>query len=259
VPNWSDAGTAIRELFQATRPLGSAAWTAELRNGRVHDVQVAIRAGVTEIATTPRKLGRSPSELAFINAALPPGCRVVCTCDGTQLVAEAAIGAMPAAALERAVLGFQEALDILGGAATTRMAALPWCEDSASADGWQLEERPDGSRETKLPHKRGALAVRVSEAGSTVLVAKPAAFEIEVREAVSEVLLRATAKVRFVRACARPEGETWSAWIEVPDGVCILDEALTALALVCRDCGTETAALTDPGLAAAYRKVSSVF
>ena len=251
-----DATALVRSVFHDAHPLGSAAWAASVRNGQPHEVRVVIRGGATEIVAAPDVAGRSPAELTAVNAQLPRGCRLMCGLSGVRLVAEAAETSV--SALERVSAAFESALDVLAGAevAVPPALAVPFDEDPAQ---WTLEPRSDGARELRLSYPGGHWTVSVAGGACAVVVAKPGGYEFDVCEALSEFLLRATATVRFVRACSCWSEGAWSAWLEVSREACALNEALTALALVCRDGGAATAALTDPGLAAIYRSASSVF
>jgi hypothetical protein len=188
---------------------------------------------------------------------------MLCSVNGAWLATEMAKEGDVPSALSRAVQLFQHGLDILCGAVGTVSADNKPRPESLT-DGldanWQLTEGPDGTMTAILPHKKGSFPVAVSATGSTVQVLGPGDYPPAVREAVAEVLLRATAKVRFVRACAEEASDgRWTAWLDVPPLICSIDDALTALVLVCRDCGAEAGALGDPALASLYCEISSVW
>jgi len=254
---------AVRTLFPGAQCLGSAAWSVALQNGHHHQTRLVLRDGLVILTAPLDEIHRSASQLAQINPFLPSGCRMLCSVNGAWLATEMAKEGDVPSALSRAVQLFQHGLDILCGAVGTVSADNKPRPESLT-DGldanWQLTEGPDGTMTAILPHKKGSFPVAVSATGSTVQVLGPGDYPPAVREAVAEVLLRATAKVRFVRACAEEASDgRWTAWLDVPPLICSIDDALTALVLVCRDCGAEAGALGDPALASLYCEISSVW
>jgi hypothetical protein len=180
------------------------------------------------------------------------------------LATEMAKDSVLSSAFTHAVNLFQQGLDVVCGSVGTVSAdkkpRLECLTEGLDANSdWQLTQGPDGTMTARLSHKKGSFPVTVSATGSSVQVLGSGDHPPAVREAVAEVLLRATAKVRFVRACAEESSDgRWAAWLDVPL-ICDIDDALTALALVCRDCGAEAGALGDPALASLYCKISSVW
>jgi hypothetical protein len=257
------ADPVVRNLLAGARTLDTAAWTVALQNGRRHFAQIAIHDGVLTLGTCPRQEDQSPSHLTEINCGLPAGCRVVWLPEGVRLAAEMASADSVQPALAPTLRSFQQALEVLCGApgvshheGSEETAVMAGIAEAAS--DWQLAERPDGTKLARLPQKKGYLKATVSDSGIIVPILTADEYPQAVRDAVAEVLLRAASKVRFVRACGQADsGGKWTARLEVPAAVCTADDALTALALVCRDCGAEALALANPELAAVYCDFSS--
>jgi hypothetical protein len=255
----------VHTLFPEAQCLGSTAWSVALQNGHHHQTRVVFRDGLVILTAPLEGARRSARQLAQINPSLPSGCRILCSVNGVWLATELAKDRVLPSALTRAVHLFQQGLDVVCGAVGTVSAdnkpRPEWLTEGLDANSdWQLTEAPDGTMTARLPHKKGSLPLTVSVTGTVVQVLGSGNHPSSVREAVAEVLLRATAKVRFVRACAEESSDgRWTAWLDVPPLICSIDDALTALALVCRDCGAEAGALGDPALASLYCEISSVW
>ena len=262
---YSCSADPVRALFPEARCLGSTAWSLPLQNGHRHQTSVVLRDSIFVLTTPLQNILLSASQLAQINAYLPAACRTVCSLKGISLVAEVVCGRSSEAEIRRAVGWFEQGLDLIYGASVLNPDAdgshhlVVRHAEEASSD-WQLTEGPNGIMVGKLPHKKGSLPVTVSASTGSVQILDLADHPVAVREAVAEVLLRSSSRVKFVRVCATESVDgKWAIWMEVPLNNCSTDEALAALALMCRDCGAEVGALTDRAVAGLYCRISSIW
>ena len=260
----SEIALAIQQVLPGAKSAGTSASSFALQNGRRHLTRISSSADFLTLTTGPLSIDKSSSELAAINARLHSESRVVFSLDGAFLITELAKTDQGLESLHSALHQFEQGLAVLSGEMSgitvdsreAGPAALEATEPSAS---WNVIAGPEGTKVVQVHDKQGSLRAVVETAGTTVQILEPGTHEEETREAVSELLLRSTGQVRFAKACAGsdPEGR-WSAWVEASPRICI-DDVLTALAIVCRECGAEARALTDVRLARTYCNFSSAW
>ncbi len=252
----------IQQVLPGAKSAGTSAWSFALQNGRRHMTRISSTHDLLTLTTGPLPIDHAASELAAINARLHPESRVVFSPEGAFLVTELAQTDPGLESLHLALQRFEQGLAVLSGEASTfivdsRSAVPAGLEATEPSASWNAVPGPEGTKVVQLHDKQGSLKAVMDSAGTTVQILGRGTYEEETREAVSELLLRSTAKVRLAKACAGsdPEGR-WSAWLQAPPRICI-DDVLTALAIVCQDCGAEARALTDVKLARMYRNFSS--
>ena len=252
----------VQKLFPGATQHGRACWSAALQNGRSHWSRVYFEDDTAVLTTGPLDIPGSPQRILAWNAVLPAASRIVCNEDGLQLRTEWVLSPDATAGdiWETARRDFQAGLDLLGGESVPPPAELPAgnFESQEPAPRWNARANGDGTWSVPLPHAQAALQASAALVKAETIAGDEHADEV--RAAVAEVLLRGTSYLRFVKACATPDGEgRWAAWIQASPAVCGMDAALAAVALAHRECAAAARALSEVRLALRFREVCSAW
>jgi hypothetical protein len=234
-----------------------------MQNGRAHQSQVSIDDNLLVVTTGPLAINGSPQSLAAINASVPAATRIVCASGGLELRTECVLRAdIGISQIWQSLLGdCQHGLDILGGESVPQPTAIATphnFDEEEPALHWNARAEGDGNWIVPLAHEKALLHASASIVRTEIIAQQE--WPDQVRFAVSEYLLRATSQLRFVKACATPHSSSqWSAWIQASPAACGMEEALTCVALACRECGAAVRALSELRIAQLFREISSIW
>ena len=113
--------------------------------------------------------------------------------------------------------------------------------DDAIDPAWQAHQTASGSWTVSLSGRQASFTAEWNGETARVAILDSRRLDGDCSAAAAEALLRTTAAVRQVRACARVESGSWRVWVEAHQGDG--DQALSALQWVLKECGCEVQAL----------------
>jgi hypothetical protein len=198
-----------------------------------------------------------PEEVLVRNAALPDATRIVLLPSGFELRSEVVWNEDEDRETQvlRARQQFEAARH---GLAWNEMARRRIGESDTAIDPvWQGRQAAPGPWMVSLPGRQGSFTAEWNGEAAQVNILDSRRLEGDCSAAVAEVLLRTTAAIQQVRACARPDSGSWTVWMETHEMEG--DQALSSLHWVVKECGCEVQALaSSSSLALRYREICSM-